>query len=108
MCACMCLLVCASGFATGLCELIFVRIEKCRVCVCMCVCMCACMCVCKCVNLRVFVFVCLLVCVLVCVRMYVFVHACLLVCTSGFARGLSVDSAAGAVYRINSLIHTGP
>jgi len=27
-------------------------------------------------------------------------HVFLLVCASGFARGLSVDSAAGAVYRI--------
>ena len=57
MWACMCLLVCASGFATGLCELIFVRIEKCRVCVCMCACMCA--------YVRVCVFVCFFVCVFV-------------------------------------------
>jgi len=56
--------------------------------------------VCRCVYLR--------VCVVVCVRMCVCVHVCLLVCASGFAKELSVDSAAGAVYRINSLIYTDP
>ena len=58
------------------------------------------MCVCMCVYLR----ECVVVCVVVFVRMCVCVHVCLLICTYGFARGLSVDSAAGAVYRINSLI----
>ena len=31
---------------------------------------------------------------------------CVVVCAPGFARGLSVDSAAGAVYQINLLIYT--
>ena len=75
-------------------KLIFIRIENFCVCVCVLVCVlvCACMCVYTCI------------CVYVCVC----VHVCAVVCASGFTRGLSVDSAAGAVYRINSLIYTGP
>src|SRR6218665_258319 len=69
--------------------LIFVCIEKFRVCVCMCVCsvrvylrVCVFVCVCICV------YVCLYVCLCVCVCVYVCnaVHVCLLVCASGFAR----------------------
>ena len=56
--------------------------------------------------MRVYVYLYVCVCVSECLCAYV--HACVVVCASGFARGLSVDSAAGAVYRINSLIYTGP
>src|SRR6218665_3297512 len=64
------------------------------------------MCVCTCMC-----FVCVFVCVCICV--YVCLYACLYVCVvagmcsciraSGFARGLSVDSAAGAIYETSCL-----
>jgi len=61
-------------------------------------------CVFVCVYLRVCVFVYVCMCGCMCA----YVHAFVVVCASGFARRLSVDSAAGAVYPINSLICTGP
>ena len=51
------------------------------------------------------VYVCMCACIV-----YVCICACMSACirAPGFARGLSVDSAAGAVYRLDSLIYTGP
>src|SRR6218665_2027996 len=60
---------------------------------CISACMCGCMCGCMCAYMS--ACVCLYVCMC---------DVCLLVCDSGFAIGLSVDSAAGAIYRINLLI----
>src|SRR6218665_3188481 len=71
--------------------------------VCVCACVCVCMCVCMCVYLRVCVCMCVCMCSCMCVCMCVYVHACVVVCASGFARGLPVDSAAGAVYEISCL-----
>ena len=73
-------------------------------CVFVCVFVCVCMCVYVCLD------VCLHVCVSACMCgcMGAYVHACVVVYASGFARGLCTDSAAGAVYQINSLIYTGP
>src|SRR6218665_3906907 len=75
----------------------------------MCVSMCACMCACMCLYVHARVD-CLLTAQLapskkfrVCMCGYVCMYVCLYM--TGFARGSSVDSAAGAVYRINSLIY---
>ena len=54
------------------------------------------MCVCTCGF-----YVCISACMCGC--MFAYVHPCAVVCASGFARGLSVDSVAGAVYEISCM-----
>src|SRR6218665_331318 len=89
ICGCMCayvhacVVVCASGLARDcLLTVLLALSTKYHVCVCICACMCVCMCA--------------------------YLHAYVVACASGFARGLSIDSASCTVYRINSLVYTGP